>query len=132
MSQINHQQIEQLIELIGGKTNIASVTHCLTRLRFVLTDPTQANVKQIEAIPCVKGCFTNAGQFQVVIGTDVDQAFALLQKLTGSQGVSKEEAKVAARQNMSPRNNIIYICLRKSRQILIGIIRKLGKKLRKS
>ncbi|HIF9535437.1 TPA: PTS trehalose transporter subunit IIBC [Photobacterium damselae] len=101
MSQINRQQIEQLIEPIGGKTNIASVTHCLTRLRFVLTDPTQANVKQIEAIPCVKGCFTNAGQFQVVIGTDVDQAFALLQKLTGSQGVSKEEAKVAARQNMS-------------------------------
>lgn len=101
MSQINRQQIELLIELIGGKTNIASVTHCLTRLRFVLTDPSQANVKQIEAIPCVKGCFTNAGQFQVVIGTDVDQAFALLQKLTGSQGVSKEEAKVAARQNMS-------------------------------
>ncbi|MEF1217906.1 PTS transporter subunit EIIB, partial [Photobacterium damselae] len=33
MSQINRQQIEQLIELIGGKTNIASVTHCLTRLR---------------------------------------------------------------------------------------------------
>ncbi|ELR64944.1 PTS system, trehalose-specific IIB component [Photobacterium marinum] len=101
MSKINRQQIERLVTLIGGSENIASVSHCLTRLRFVLSDTDKASVKDIEQIPMVKGCFTNAGQFQVVIGTEVDQVYKVLTELTGSAGASKEEAKVAARQNMS-------------------------------
>ncbi len=101
MSKINRQQIERLVELIGGSDNIASVSHCLTRLRFVLSDTDKANVKEIEEIPMVKGCFTNAGQFQVVIGTEVDEVYKVLKEMTGSSGASKEEAKVAARQNMS-------------------------------
>ncbi|MGR5145998.1 PTS trehalose transporter subunit IIBC [Photobacterium alginatilyticum] len=101
MSKINRQQIERLVELIGGSDNIASVSHCLTRLRFVLSDTDKANVKEIEEIPMVKGCFTNAGQFQVVIGTEVDEVYKVLTEMTGSAGASKDEAKVAARQNMS-------------------------------
>ncbi|CAG19635.1 PTS trehalose transporter subunit IIBC [Photobacterium profundum] len=101
MSKINRQHIERLVELIGGAGNIASVSHCLTRLRFVLNDTERANVKEIEKIPAVKGCFTNAGQFQVVIGTEVDEAYKVLSDITGNAGASKEEAKVAARQNMS-------------------------------
>ncbi|MGH2192785.1 PTS transporter subunit EIIB, partial [Enterococcus faecalis] len=73
MSQINKNAVDQLITHIGGKDNIATVSHCLTRLRFVLNDPEKADVAAIEAIPMVKGCFTSAGQFQVVIGTSVDQ-----------------------------------------------------------
>lgn len=49
----------------------------------------------------VKGCFTNAGQFQVVIGTEVDQVYKMLLEQTGKQAVSKDDAKVAARQNMN-------------------------------
>ncbi|WP_299013966.1 PTS trehalose transporter subunit IIBC [uncultured Photobacterium sp.] len=101
MSKINRQQIERLVALIGGSENIASVSHCLTRLRFVLSDTDKASVKEIEQLPMVKGCFTNAGQFQVVIGTEVDQVYKVLTELTGNSGASKEEAKVAARQNMS-------------------------------
>ncbi|UTV26762.1 PTS trehalose transporter subunit IIBC [Photobacterium atrarenae] len=101
MSKINRQQVERLVALIGGSDNIASVSHCLTRLRFVLSNTDKANVKDIEDIPMVKGCFTNAGQFQVVIGTEVDQVYKLLAELTGDKGASKEEAKVAARQNMN-------------------------------
>ncbi|KHT62066.1 PTS system trehalose(maltose)-specific transporter subunits IIBC [Photobacterium gaetbulicola] len=101
MSKINQQQIERLVELIGGKDNIASVSHCLTRLRFVLADTDQAQTKEIEKLSMVKGCFTNAGQFQVVIGTEVDQVYKALNEYTGQSGASKEEAKVAARQNMS-------------------------------
>lgn len=101
MSKINQQHIERLIEHIGGSANIASVSHCLTRLRFALVDTEQANVKEIEKIPMVKGCFTNAGQFQIVIGTEVDQVYKSLVKITGSVGADKEATKVAARQNMN-------------------------------
>lgn len=102
MSRIEKKQIESLIDFIGGEDNIASVSHCLTRLRFVLNETSLADVKKIESIPMVKGCFTSAGQFQVVIGTEVDEVFSLLNKMTGKTGDSKEDSKVAARQNMNP------------------------------
>lgn len=49
----------------------------------------------------VKGCFTNAGQFQVVIGTDVGDYYSVLMHLTGSHNQNKDAVKVAARKNMS-------------------------------
>jgi phosphotransferase system IIB component len=66
----SQQDIDKLIELVGGRENIATVSHCITRLRFVLNDPAIARPKEIEQLRMVKGCFTNAGQFQVVIGTE--------------------------------------------------------------
>jgi len=101
MSKIARKDVERLIELVGGPDNIASVSHCLTRLRFVLNDTDKADTKQLEALPMVKGCFTNAGQFQVVIGTEVDEVYKVLIGLTGKSEASKDEAKNAARQNMN-------------------------------
>ena len=101
MSKINQQHIERLIEHIGGASNIASVSHCLTRLRFALVNTELASVKEIEKIPMVKGCFTNAGQFQIVIGTEVGDVYKSLVQITGNSGADKEATKVAARQNMS-------------------------------
>ena len=63
-------EVKQLLTLIGGKENIQAVTHCMTRMRFVLVDPSKANEKEIENISCVKGTFTQAGQYQVIIGND--------------------------------------------------------------
>jgi trehalose PTS system EIIBC or EIIBCA component len=100
-SQLTSQSIMQLIELVGGSKNIASVTHCLTRLRFALADTKLADVQAIEELPFVKGCFNNAGQFQVIIGTDVDSYYqSLIQQLNLNEA-SKEQTKVAAKQNMS-------------------------------
>ncbi|MDX2321641.1 MAG: PTS trehalose transporter subunit IIBC [Moritella sp.] len=101
MSKIDQKQVERLIALIGGKGNIASVSHCLTRLRFALVNPELASVKEIEKIAMVKGCFTNAGQFQVVIGIEVDEVYKILTKITGSKAADKEATKLAARQNMN-------------------------------
>ena len=61
-----------LLDYVGGKSNIGAVSHCVTRMRFVLNDPKAADVKKIESLPSVKGTFTNAGQFQVIIGNEVD------------------------------------------------------------
>ena len=52
--------VEQLLKLIGGKENIQAVSHCMTRMRFVLVDPKKADEKAIENIPSVKGTFTQA------------------------------------------------------------------------
>ncbi|MDN3609287.1 PTS trehalose transporter subunit IIBC [Vibrio ostreicida] len=101
MSKIAPKQVERLVELVGGRDNIASVSHCLTRLRFVLNDTEKADQKALESLPIVKGCFTNAGQFQVVIGTEVDDVYKQLVALTGQNEASKDEAKQAARQNMN-------------------------------
>ncbi|EIE1273124.1 TPA: PTS trehalose transporter subunit IIBC [Vibrio parahaemolyticus] len=101
MSKIARKDVERLIELVGGPDNIASVSHCLTRLRFVLNDTDKADAKQLEALRMVKGCFTNAGQFQVVIGTEVDEVYKVLIELSGKSEASKDESKNAARQNMN-------------------------------
>ena len=50
-----------LLEYVGGKENITAVSHCVTRMRFVLVDPKQANIKKIENIPSAKGTFTQSG-----------------------------------------------------------------------
>lgn len=101
MSKINAQLVDQLITLVGGAGNIATVSHCLTRLRFVLNAPALADVHGIEALSMVKGCFTNAGQFQVVIGQNVDEYYKILIAKTQLDQADKEQVKLSARQNMN-------------------------------
>ena len=96
MSKINQTDIDRLIELVGGRGNIATVSHCITRLRFVLNQPANARPKEIEQLPMVKGCFTNAGQFQVVIGTNVGDYYQALIASTGQAQVDKEQVKKAS------------------------------------
>ena len=91
----------EMLEAIGGKENIAAVTPCATRMRFVLNDESKADVKRLEAIPAVKGTFTNAGQFQVIIGNDVPIFYNDFTAVSGIEGVSKEAAKSAAQKNQN-------------------------------
>ncbi|EQC68208.1 PTS system, trehalose-specific IIA, IIB, and IIC component [Streptococcus sp. HSISB1] len=91
----------EMLEAIGGKENIAAVTHCATRMRFVLNDDSKADVKRLEKIPAVKGTFTNAGQFQAIIGNDVPTFYNEFTAISGIEGVSKEAAKSAAQKNQN-------------------------------
>lgn len=95
------QEAKDLLAAIGGKENVTAVTHCATRMRFVLGDDKKADVKTIEAIPAVKGTFTNAGQFQVIIGNDVPIFYNDFTAVSGIEGVSKEAAKSAAKSNQN-------------------------------
>ena len=98
-----------LLAAIGGKENVSAVTHCATRMRFVLVDPKKADQAKIENIPVVKGMFTNAGQFQVIIGNDVPVFYADFIAVSGISGVSKETAKSAAKQNQNPVQRVITL-----------------------
>ena len=101
------QDVRILLDCIGGKENIQAVSHCMTRMRFVLGDPAKADVKQIEGIPSVKGTFTQAGQFQVIIGNDVANFYKEFTAYSGVEGVSKEAAKSAAKSNQNPLQRIM-------------------------
>lgn len=101
------QEAKDLLAAIGGKENVTAVTHCATRMRFVLGDDKKADVKTIEAIPAVKGTFTNAGQFQVIIGNDVPIFYNDFTTVSGIEGVSKEAAKSAAKSNQNPVQRVM-------------------------
>ena len=90
-----------LLEYVGGKDNIRAVTHCVTRMRFVLVDEKKADIKKIEALPSTKGIFTQAGQFQVIIGNEVSEYYNEFTKIAGIDGVSKDAVKNAAKSNQT-------------------------------
>lgn len=99
--------VRALLEYIGGKENIRAVSHCMTRMRFVLVEPSKANTEKIEAIPAVKGTFTQAGQFQVIIGNDVAIFYNEFTSYAGIEGVSKDAVKAAAKSNQSLAQRIV-------------------------
>ena len=101
------EDVKVLLEQIGGKANIQAVSHCMTRMRFVLVDPKKADEKAIEAIPSVKGTFTQAGQYQVIIGNDVANFYQEFTKYAGIEGVSKDAVKSAAKTNQNPLQRIM-------------------------
>jgi len=101
------EDAKQLLHLVGGKENIAAVSHCMTRMRFALADPEKADVKAIEAMKVVKGSFTQSGQFQVIIGNTVADFYNDFVKEAGIEGVSKEAVRQAAKKNQNVLQRIV-------------------------
>ena len=66
---------KKIISLVGGTENIRQLTHCATRLRFEFYKKEKVDVKSIENIPGVIGVVEKGGQFQVIIGNEVQTAF---------------------------------------------------------
>ena len=83
---VNNERIaEQVLAAVGGKENISSVTHCMTRLRFNLKDMGLPDQEQIKKIPGVLGVVIAGGQFQVIIGQNVPKVYAALCNMGGLQ-----------------------------------------------
>ncbi|WP_290139150.1 glucose PTS transporter subunit IIA [uncultured Dubosiella sp.] len=81
MSKQNYEPLaEAVIAAVGGPENITSVTHCMTRLRFVLKDDSIPNADQVKKIKGVKGVMNQGGQYQVIIGTHVNEVCPIVQK----------------------------------------------------
>ena len=92
---------KDLLEYVGGKENINAVSHCVTRMRFVLVDSKKADIDKIESLPSAKGTFTQSGQFQVIIGNEVSEFYNDFVKMSGIEGVSKEAVKNASKTNQT-------------------------------
>ena len=75
--------VKEILDGIGGKTNIAEVTHCMTRLRFVLKDEQKANDEKIKQIDGILQLVKAQGQYMIVIGSHVDKVYDELCEQTG-------------------------------------------------
>lgn len=101
------EDAKELLALVGGKENIQAVSHCVTRMRFVLVNPSNANIEGIEALKSVKGTFIQSGQFQVIIGNDVLDFYNAFIEISGIEGVSKDAVKEQAKNNQTMLQRII-------------------------
>ena len=82
-----------LLEYVGGQDNIKAVSHCVTRMRFILVDSTKADMKKIESLYSVKGIFVQSGQFQVIIGNEVSEFYKDFVEISGVDGVSQNDTQ---------------------------------------
>ncbi|CNK87212.1 MULTISPECIES: sucrose-specific PTS transporter subunit IIBC [Yersinia] len=102
-----NETAKALLPLLGGKDNIVSAAHCATRLRLVLADDSLVQKSAVEKVEGVKGCFSNAGQLQIIFGTGlVNKVYAEFIKVAGISESSKSEAADAAARKLNPFQRI--------------------------
>ncbi|CNK90431.1 PTSsystem sucrose-specific transporter subunit IIBC [Yersinia mollaretii] len=102
-----NETVKALLPLLGGKENIVSAAHCATRLRLVLADDSLVQKSAVEKLDGVKGCFSNAGQLQVIFGTGlVNKVYAEFIQVAGINESSKSEAADAAARKLNPFQRI--------------------------
>ena len=87
---------ETIIKNVGGEENIASLTHCATRLRFNLKDEKKSDTSTLKSTKGVMGVVTSGGQYQVIIGSDVGNVYREVMNLTSletnnSSGENKKD-----------------------------------------
>jgi PTS system trehalose-specific IIC component len=91
--------VAKIITYLGGRENIISATHCVTRLRLILKDKAKVRTKALEAVNLVQGTFYASGQFQVVIGPGVEKVYNEFIDQTGLKDESVQEVKEKAANN---------------------------------
>lgn len=97
-----------IVAKAGGEGNIVSATHCMTRLRLVLRDTAQFDTDGVKAVPGVLNVIIQNGEYQVVIGQDVPDLYAEIQKFEGIKaGGAVEDAQAAAADAKLQHGNVI-------------------------
>ena len=95
---------KKILQRVGGKDNVISLVHCMTRLRFVLKDESIVDDEAVKKTKGVMGVMKKAGQYQIIIGNDVANVFAELNKLGNfSNEAPKKEAIKTEKQNLFSR-----------------------------
>ena len=100
---------KKVVELLGGSENIISVTNCATRLRFVLKDISKPNTEKIQKQEGVCGVIEKNGQYQVIIGPDVD---LVMNEICQIEGIHVEKAG-----NKIIANKMEMVNLKKKKEI---------------
>ncbi|MDO5618989.1 PTS transporter subunit EIIB [Kocuria sp.] len=107
---------QQIVDAVGGPDNIASLTHCATRLRFQLNDASVVDAKKVDAIDGVMGSVPQAGErYQVIIGgavqsvyNDINALPAMANAGGAKGGQSADDVKAAARAQ-GPRGKFAWL-----------------------
>lgn len=108
---------EKIIAGVGGSGNIENVIHCVTRLRFYLKDKSQADTDEIEKLTGVMGVVVASGQYQVVIGSAVDDVYKAVVSL-----LSLEDHSISNERDESDAERTFFQSVRHHFNRLIGVI----------
>ena len=87
----NHKIALQILDGVGGKENVSGLTHCFTRLRFVLKDESKASTDKVSSIEGVIQVVEGSGQFQVVLGNKVEAIYDEIMPLLGTTETENDE-----------------------------------------
>ena len=101
-----HKTAMELLKELGGNDNITNVTHCATRLRFILKDESIVNKDKVAKIPGVITTVQAGGQFQVVIGNHVKDAYEHMIKMVT---IDEEAAKGTGNKKVGIVSRIIDV-----------------------
>lgn len=83
---------KKILQRVGGKENVISLVHCMTRLRFTLKDESLVDDEAVKKTKGVMGVMKKAGQYQIIIGNDVANVFAELNKLGNFSNEASKKA----------------------------------------
>lgn len=103
----NKQIAKDVVEAVGGKDNVVSVVHCMTRLRFTLKDMGVPNPNEIKRIDGVLGAQESGGQFQVIVGQNVPKVYDEVCNLTGlakKAGINENLDVDLPKEQLSPKH----------------------------
>ena len=120
----NEQELAaKILELTGGKENIASASHCMTRLRLTLHDRAKADLERLKTIPGVLGVLEASGQLQLVLGPGIVNKVAtcvntIISKSTGEAKIANDIKTQRDEKNRTP----FKLFLRKLASIFVPLI----------
>lgn len=100
-----------IIQVVGGEENIASASHCMTRLRLHLKNENKLNAEEAKKIPGVLNLIRQNGEDQFVIGQDVAQLYEEVSKYNITLSGSVEDATAAAEDNKASKGNVVNTIL---------------------
>lgn len=83
----------EILNEVGGTKNISNMTHCATRLRLTLKDTSIVDDKSVEAIDGVINVVNKAGQYQLLIGTEVSKLYDEFEPLAKGDSMNQTEEK---------------------------------------
>ena len=96
---MNYENLaKSILEKVGGEQNVSNLTHCATRLRFNLKDNTKANTDAMKALNGVMGVVEKGGQYQVIIGNDVNNVYKEIMKISNLDGKENSSEEVDDRK----------------------------------
>lgn len=101
---------KEVVKAVGGKSNVISVSNCMTRLRFVLKDDSIPNEDEVRAIKGVAGVMNQGGQYQVIIGTHVTNVLPFVKKeldMSSDVSVMDEGKKMAENMRVIKKDSPI-------------------------
>ena len=117
-TKLNYEELTAgLLNAVGGAENLQKVSHCFTRLRLDPVDASRIDAEAIKKIPGVKGMVVNNGQYQVILGNEVESFYPEFLKATGL----KDGGAVAEKLDDAPKGNLVNRIINGIAQIFIPV-----------